>query len=108
MKNDEKTADIHMPATPQSYARKGISLKPPNYFRKYLHGKRKNAIFAVNMAKDIIDKNYNEHKTLISKKDTKEKRFPKFANFGEYLFWSYANLQMLCAASPARVFYVML
>ena len=21
-----------------------------------------------------------------------------FANFGEYLFWSYANLQMLCAA----------
>ena len=35
---------------------------------------------------------------LISKKNTKEKRFPKFANFGEYLFWSYANLQMLCAA----------
>lgn len=30
--------------------------------------------------------------------DTKEKRFPKFANFGEYLFYSYANLQMLCAA----------
>jgi hypothetical protein len=27
-----------------------------------------------------------------------EKRFLKFANFGEYLFWSYANLQMLCAA----------
>ncbi len=26
------------------------------------------------------------------------KRYPKFANFGEYLFWSYANLQMLCAA----------
>ena len=24
-----------------------------------------------------------------------EKRFLKFANFGEYLFWSYANLQML-------------
>jgi hypothetical protein len=22
------------------------------------------------------------------------KRCPKFANFGEYLFWSYANLQM--------------
>ena len=22
----------------------------------------------------------------------KEKRQPKFANFGEYLFWSYANL----------------
>ena len=38
----------------------------------------------------------------------KEKREPKFArsakplcpakNFGEYLFWSYANLQLLCAA----------
>lgn len=27
-----------------------------------------------------------------------EKLYPKFANFGEYLFWSYANLQMLCAA----------
>ena len=27
-----------------------------------------------------------------------KKRNPKFANFGEYLFWSYANLQMLCAA----------
>ena len=27
-----------------------------------------------------------------------EKRNSKFANFGEYLFWSYANLQMLCAA----------
>ncbi len=27
-----------------------------------------------------------------------EKRYPRFANFGEYLFWSYANLQMLCAA----------
>ena len=26
------------------------------------------------------------------------KRYPIFANFGEYLFWSYANLQMLCAA----------
>ena len=26
------------------------------------------------------------------------KHYPKFANFGEYLFWSYANLQMLCAA----------
>ena len=26
------------------------------------------------------------------------KRYPKFANFGEYLYWSYANLQMLCAA----------
>ena len=25
-----------------------------------------------------------------------EKRYPRFANFGEYLFWSYANLQMLC------------
>ena len=35
---------------------------------------------------------------LNSKKDIKEKRFPKFANFGEYLFYSYANLQMLCAA----------
>ena len=35
---------------------------------------------------------------IISKKNTKEKRFPKFANFGEYLFWSYDNLQMLCAA----------
>ena len=22
------------------------------------------------------------------------KRYPKFANFGEYLYWSYANLQM--------------
>ena len=31
-------------------------------------------------------------------KQKSEKRFPKFANFGEYLFWSYANLQMLCAA----------
>ena len=30
-------------------------------------------------------------------KQKSEKRFPKFANFGEYLFWSYANLQMLCA-----------
>lgn len=28
----------------------------------------------------------------------KEKQQPKFANFGEYLFWSYANLQLLCAA----------
>lgn len=27
-----------------------------------------------------------------------EKRYPRFANFGEMLFWSYANLQMLCAA----------
>ena len=27
-----------------------------------------------------------------------KKQFPKFANFGEYLFWSYANLQMLYAA----------
>lgn len=26
------------------------------------------------------------------------KRYPKFVNFGEYLFWSYANLQLLCAA----------
>mgnify|MGYP006916044545 CR=1 FL=1 len=26
------------------------------------------------------------------------KRYPKFASFGEYLFWAYANLQMLCAA----------
>jgi len=24
-----------------------------------------------------------------------EKRYPRFANFGELLFWSYANLQML-------------
>lgn len=31
-------------------------------------------------------------------KQKSEKRFPKFANFGEYLFWSYANLQMLCDA----------
>lgn len=28
----------------------------------------------------------------------KKKHYPKFANFGEYLFYSYANLQMLCAA----------
>ena len=28
----------------------------------------------------------------------KKKYYPKFANFGEYLFYSYANLQMLCAA----------
>ena len=34
----------------------------------------------------------------INNKEKKEKRYPKFANFGEYLFWSYANLQMLCAA----------
>ena len=34
----------------------------------------------------------------IQMKQKSEKRFPKFANFGEYLFWSYANLQMLCAA----------
>ena len=33
----------------------------------------------------------------IQMKQKSEKRFPKFANFGEYLFWSYANLQMLCA-----------
>ena len=32
------------------------------------------------------------------KTEQKEKHYPKFANFGEYLFWSYANLQMLCAA----------
>ena len=25
------------------------------------------------------------------------KHYPKFANFGEYLFWSYANLQILSA-----------
>ena len=30
-------------------------------------------------------------------KQEKEKRFPKLANFGEYLFWSYANLQILSA-----------
>ena len=36
--------------------------------------------------------------TDIQKRQKSEKRFPKFANFGEYLFWSYANLQMLCAA----------
>ena len=35
---------------------------------------------------------------VIQIKQKSEKRFPKFANFGEYLFWSYANLQMLCAA----------
>ena len=28
----------------------------------------------------------------------KDKKYPKFANFGEYLYYSYANLQMLCAA----------
>ena len=28
----------------------------------------------------------------------KEQRYPGFANFGEMLFYSYANLQMLCAA----------
>ena len=28
----------------------------------------------------------------------RDKKYPKFANFGEYLFYSYANLQMLCAA----------
>ena len=27
-----------------------------------------------------------------------EKRYPRFANFGEMLFWSYANLQMMHAA----------
>ena len=27
-----------------------------------------------------------------------DKKYPKFANFGEYLYYSYANLQMLCAA----------
>lgn len=27
-----------------------------------------------------------------------EKRYSKFHNFGEMLYWSYANLQMLCAA----------
>jgi len=27
-----------------------------------------------------------------------EKRYPRFANFGELLFWSYANLQMLFVA----------
>ncbi|MBP3213759.1 MAG: HNH endonuclease [Bacteroidaceae bacterium] len=27
-----------------------------------------------------------------------EKRYSRFDNFGEMLFWSYANLQMLCAA----------
>lgn len=26
-----------------------------------------------------------------------EKRHPKFNGFGKMLFWSYANLQMLCA-----------
>jgi len=36
--------------------------------------------------------------TDIQKIQKSEKRFLKFANFGEYLFWSYANLQMLCAA----------
>lgn len=34
----------------------------------------------------------------MSLKDIKEKQYPKFANFGEYLFYSYANLQMLFAA----------
>lgn len=28
----------------------------------------------------------------------RDKKYPKLANFGEYLFYSYANLQMLCAA----------
>lgn len=28
----------------------------------------------------------------------KEQRYPRFVNFGEMLFYSYANLQMLCAA----------
>lgn len=28
----------------------------------------------------------------------RDKKYPKFANFGEYLYYSYANLQMLCAA----------
>lgn len=32
----------------------------------------------------------------ITKKN--EERYPRFANFGEMLFWSYANLQMLVAA----------
>jgi len=32
----------------------------------------------------------------ITKKN--EERYPRFANFGEMLFWSYANLQMLIAA----------
>lgn len=27
-----------------------------------------------------------------------KKRYPRFENFGEMLYWSYANLQMLCAA----------
>ena len=27
-----------------------------------------------------------------------EKRYPRFNGFGEMLLWSYANLQMLCAA----------
>ena len=27
-----------------------------------------------------------------------EKRYPRFNGFGEMLYWSYANLQMLCAA----------
>ena len=30
----------------------------------------------------------------IQMKQKSEKRFPKFTNFGEYLFWSYANLQI--------------
>ena len=28
------------------------------------------------------------------KNSNQAKRYPKFANFGEYLYWSYANLQM--------------
>ncbi len=27
-----------------------------------------------------------------------EKKYPRYANFGEILLWSYANLQMVCAA----------
>ena len=44
---------------------------------------------------------------MVEDKINKEKHYPKFANFCEYLFWSYArsamplccakNLQMLCA-----------
>ena len=35
-----------------------------------------------------------------------EKRYPRFNGFGEMLFWSHANLQMLCAAISHNIIMV--
>jgi hypothetical protein len=59
LKNDEKAADIHMPATPQNFARKGFYLKPPNIFRKNLQISEILPIFAQTI------KNYMRGRNLV-------------------------------------------